>query len=109
MGLAAAAGGLFAGALIERRCFERRRAANVATHGRGLGHAHRLAIQEISDREFQVFARSVRPMLANEILIVDPAVVANHAIGVEHEQFGSPLGPKLVGYRVARVFEQRKR
>ncbi len=65
-------------------------AADETAGGWCRGLADRLAGQQFFQGQGQVPAADLRPAIADTVLVIDPAPVANHAVAVEHEDLGRP-------------------
>ena len=71
--------------------------------------SHLLAVQDRGDRVLELVPRGIGVSLApGDELVVDPAVIANLAVGVDHERLGRHLGAELAGKRSVPVAHDRK-
>ena len=88
-------------------------AADDAAFGLGRRNAHRLAGQDFIDGNRQVAPLELRlgesDAGAERVLIVDPPLIANHALPVDDEGLGRAGRPEFVGDPIAQVLEDRKR
>ena len=84
-------------------------AADDAAQRFGLRHGHRLVGQQLVDRSPQVFAGGFVADDAHQVLVIDAALVAHHALAIEQKHLRRALGGELVGHFVAAVLQHRIR
>ena len=65
--------------------------------------------QQRVDRVLEVVLRGLVALDPHAVLIVDAAVVPNHAIGVEQERFGRTSRPKSIGDALVEILEHGER
>ena len=101
---------------------DRRHVLAVGGTGRGFGNLGQraadgldsraldlFAVQDRRDRIFELARRRIGVSLAaGSELVVDPPVIPDLAVGVDHERLGRDLGPELAGEQTVPVADDRK-
>ncbi len=83
-------------------------ATNETAHDTGFGLRDRLAGQEFVDGAPQKVLSRGLSRIADTVLIVDAAVVADHTFLVEDEDFRSPHRTEPVGHSIVEIFKNRE-
>jgi hypothetical protein len=69
---------------------------------------HGLPGQQFVESLDQFLLRRFPALVADAELIVDPPVVSDHVLHVEHKDFGRAFRAELIGHDIASVFERRE-
>ena len=80
-------------------------AADETAHRRCCGLTDRLACQHFVECPGKVVLRRLGTRDADIVLIVDPASIADLALGVENENFGRALDSQLIGQDIIDIFQ----